>query len=133
MPYTSFAAPPRNSSGFAYRAGHVMTAKANVLTAACYAVAPKHSYITGGSSGGSELGWPLRSPSRTHVDYFRYVVHADPKWDWHAFDLSRDVALADQKGQDALNAVDPDLRRFAQRGGKLILFHGWEDSALAPR
>jgi len=86
-----------------------------------------------GLERGSELEWPIRNPNQNHLDYFRYVVHENPKWDWQTFDLSRDVAIADKKGEEALNAVDPDLTRFANRGGKLILFHGWEDAALAPR
>jgi feruloyl esterase len=31
-----------------------------------------------------------------------------------------------------LNAVDPNLKGLRDRGGKLILYHGWSDSALAP-
>ena len=27
-----------------------------------------------------------------------------------------------------LNATDPDLRRFQQRGGKQLLYHGWSDA-----
>src|SRR3954471_24482969 len=30
----------------------------------------------------------------------------------------------------ALNATDPDLSAFRERGGKLILFHGWSDAAI---
>jgi hypothetical protein len=29
-----------------------------------------------------------------------------------------------------LNATDADLTRFKQRGGKLILYHGWNDAAI---
>jgi feruloyl esterase len=29
-----------------------------------------------------------------------------------------------------LNALDPDLKRFQSRGGKLILYHGWSDAAI---
>jgi hypothetical protein len=31
-----------------------------------------------------------------------------------------------------LNAVDPDLKGLKDRGGKLILYHGWSDAALPP-
>jgi feruloyl esterase len=86
-----------------------------------------------GLERGSELGWPVNGPLGIHVDYFRNVVHGDPNWDWHTFDLERDVALGDEKGQRSLNAVDVDLSRFVARGGKLILWHGWSDPLLAPR
>lgn len=86
-----------------------------------------------GLERGSEGGWPVAGPNQNHLDYFRYVVHQDPNWDWHTFDVERDVKLGDEKGSLALNAVDPNLGPFANRGGKLILFHGWSDAALAPR
>ena len=82
---------------------------------------------------GSELEWPMRAPNPNAETYYKYVVHENPNWDWHSFDLDRDVTLADQKDHLTLDAVDPDVRRFAARGGKLILYHGWEDGALAPR
>ena len=31
-----------------------------------------------------------------------------------------------------LNATDPDLKKFKDRGGKLILYHGWSDAAIPP-
>ncbi len=31
-----------------------------------------------------------------------------------------------------LNAVDPNLKALRDRGGKLIIYHGWSDPALAP-
>jgi feruloyl esterase len=31
-----------------------------------------------------------------------------------------------------VNAVDPNLKAFKDHGGKLILYHGWSDAALAP-
>jgi feruloyl esterase len=31
-----------------------------------------------------------------------------------------------------INSVDPDLRPFKNRGGKIIQYHGWADSAIAP-
>lgn len=32
-----------------------------------------------------------------------------------------------------LSATDPDLSRFAGRGGKLLLWHGWNDQHIAPQ
>jgi hypothetical protein len=31
-----------------------------------------------------------------------------------------------------VNASDPDLRKFAERGGKMILDGGWNDSGVPP-
>jgi feruloyl esterase len=57
---------------------------------------------------------------------FRYLVHEDPAWDWRTFDVDRDAALADAK-VGYMNASNPDLSAFKARGGKLILYHGWND------
>ena len=32
----------------------------------------------------------------------------------------------------AANAVDPDLRAFKARGGKLLMYHGWSDQLIPP-
>ena len=61
------------------------------------------------------------------MDYIRYVVFKDPKWDWHTFDFEAAVALADRIDNGTTNATNPDLRPFRQRGGKLLLYHGWSD------
>ncbi|MBB5694693.1 tannase/feruloyl esterase family alpha/beta hydrolase [Muricoccus pecuniae] len=31
-----------------------------------------------------------------------------------------------------LNATDPDLSAFRQRGGRITMYHGWADAALTP-
>ena len=52
----------------------------------------------------------------------------NPKWDWRTFDMDRDTARADQKA-GYMNAMDPDLSAFKARGGKLLMYHGWNDGA----
>lgn len=47
-----------------------------------------------------------------------------------SFDFDADMkALDDRYAADA-NAMDPDLSRFAARGGKLIMYHGWNDGLI---
>ena len=81
---------------------------------------------------GTELGWGLRiggpTPQCFGTEYFKYVFYKDPNWDWRTFDLEAAVAIADRADYRMLNATDPDLRRFQQRGGKLLLYHGWSDA-----
>ena len=57
----------------------------------------------------------------------------NPKWDWRTFDFDTDVELVDAKLFGVLNAVDPDLRDFKKRGGKLIVYHGWNDPGVMPQ
>ena len=61
-----------------------------------------------------------------------YLIHQDPAYDYRTFDIDRDVKVNDETMGRVLNATDPDLQAFKKRGGKLLLFHGWNDPALAP-
>ena len=61
-----------------------------------------------------------------------YLVFQDPAWNYRNFRLDRDTGIADKTMGQRLNAVDPDLKAYRNQGGKLILFHGWSDAALAP-
>jgi Tannase and feruloyl esterase len=63
---------------------------------------------------------------------FMRGMAASPKWTPEQFSLDRDAAPILRALAPALNATDPDLSRFAARGGKLILFHGWSDPAVPP-
>jgi hypothetical protein len=65
-------------------------------------------------------------------NYFRYMVFDDPSWNVLTANTDAAVHAADNKTAQALNATDPDLSRFAARGGKLIMYHGWNDPAISP-
>ena len=84
--------------------------------------------VPGGESGWAALAGVGTEPNALNVDMFRYVAHEDPNWDWRTFDLDRDTALADRKA-GYMNAMDPDLSAFKARGGKLLIYHGWNDGA----
>jgi feruloyl esterase len=64
---------------------------------------------------------------------FADVVYEGRPWDWHTSNLRDDVALADAKEAPAVNATNPDLRTFRAHGGKLLVYHGWGDTAVAPQ
>ena len=32
-----------------------------------------------------------------------------------------------------INATDPDLSKFKARGGKILMYHGWNDVAISPQ
>ncbi len=83
---------------------------------------------------GSELGWTVLAggpePAGVATGTFAYLVYKNPKWDWRTFDAERDTALADST--DIINATKPDLSAFQSRGGKLLMYHGWNDQLIAP-
>jgi len=81
------------------------------------------SWITGAAPGQS-------AQMAFGVNFFKYVVYADPAWDYQTSPVDRNVKLADDKAAGVFNATDPDLRKFKDRGGKLILYHGWSDAAI---
>jgi len=64
--------------------------------------------------------------------FFRDMLLGQTEWDVRTFALDRDLARADDALARVLNATDPDLDRFRRRGGKLIVYHGWADAAIAP-
>jgi feruloyl esterase len=85
---------------------------------------------------GGEPSWQLvTTPGLVNIpyDYFGRAVLGTPTWDWRKFDFDKDVALANQKTGEVLNAIDPDLRKFKAGGGKLVLYHGWNDQVIFPQ
>ena len=88
---------------------------------------------------GSELGWAQLAggdaPLGIPVEFFKYYVFKDPNWDYKTrpIDFDKDVALADKPEIQPVNAVDPDLRKFFARGGKLLLVDGWADTSVPPK
>jgi hypothetical protein len=94
-------------------------------------------YEPGNEDTGLWIDWLSGKKPRKAIGYLyalefnRYLIHNDPDWTLDRFDIDRDLEAADRgiMGQ-AYNAIDPDLAPFAARGGKLILYHGWNDAAL---
>jgi hypothetical protein len=63
--------------------------------------------------------------------YFSNFVYG--KGDWNYRDASVDQAMkaADEKTAQVLNSTEANLTAFKARGGKLILYHGWNDPAIS--
>ena len=62
--------------------------------------------------------------------YFSYMVYGKPDWDVKSFSPDTSMKAAREKTSDALDAINPDLAAFRARGGKLVLYHGWNDPAI---
>jgi feruloyl esterase len=88
-----------------------------------------------GLEPGSELGWSIHAgpqPLSFATDGFKYVTFSDPNWDFQTLDLDRDVATADKVDNRSTGAMDPNLKEFFGRGGKLLMYHGWSDPNISP-
>ena len=85
---------------------------------------------------GSELGWTdtgwTASARATGLDQFRFIVFANPSWTVQQFNARADIARADEVNGDIVNALEPNVKPFIDRGGKLIQYHGWSDPQISP-
>src|SRR5207248_1238599 len=72
------------------------------------------------------LPMPENAPLGMDHALFQFIAHQNPNWDWHTFDVENDTALALEKA-GFIEATNPDLSAFKARGGKLLIFHGWND------
>jgi hypothetical protein len=87
-----------------------------------------------GAVPGSELNWVDDSltfwSTRQYVaDMFRYegfMPAPGPSWNLSDFDFDRDYKRVGMFATLA-NANNPDLRKFAALGNKMILYFGWDD------
>ena len=101
---------------------------------------PNGGKVWPGLPPGSEPFWgPLTNPNNPFpipVSYYRWLVFGDSTWNWKAFDLANPNDYArhldgERKYAPVLSAVDPNLRAFRDRGGKLIQIHGWNDQLIS--
>jgi feruloyl esterase len=84
---------------------------------------------------GSELGWGLLAGQQAvtvATDSFTYIAYKNPQWDWKTMDLDSATALLDKTEDNSIDATDPNMKPFFSHKGKLLMYHGWNDQAIAP-
>jgi hypothetical protein len=96
-------------------------------------------FVPGGEEG--QGGWGLwitgPAPGKGLLfafdgGFFSDMVYGQADWDYKKANLDEAVAAADKKFSGVLNAVETNMKPFASRGGKLIIYHGWNDSGISP-
>jgi feruloyl esterase len=88
-----------------------------------------------GLSRGSERGWRTLSgerPLSLAAETYGTLVFDDPSWDYREFDAARDIPIGARRIGPLMDSNDPNLAPFLSRGGKLILYHGWNDPGIPP-
>jgi feruloyl esterase len=83
---------------------------------------------------GTESGWPAYwgSSEPVRADYWRLWAFENPQWNWWTFDYDRDVTFTDAKLGPLVDHNSADLRAFKARGGKAIVYQGWQDPVVNP-
>jgi feruloyl esterase len=91
-----------------------------------------------GLAPGGELGWStgrgqaMKQPIPLVTGIFKFVVFNDPNWNFQSFDFDKDIARSDEAGR-SIDAIDPNVKTFFDRGGKLLQYHGWTDPGIPPQ
>jgi feruloyl esterase len=95
-------------------------------------------FLPGGEDGGG--GWSLwitgRAPGQSLLfafggGYFSDMVYDTGNWDYKKANLDDALVASDIKFYRVFNATETNLKPFESRGGKLIIYHGWNDAAIS--
>lgn len=91
-----------------------------------------------GPNGSGWDGWIVRDGQLSQGQMYaesalQYIAFPkpDPTYQMSQFNLERDASRLDWFSK-LMNATDPDLARFRERGGKILMYFGWADPALNP-
>lgn len=67
------------------------------------------------------------------LDWFRYFLAQDPDLDWTTITPARFERYFEQSVEQygsVIGTDNPDLSAFRDRGGKIVLWHGWADQLI---
>jgi feruloyl esterase len=85
------------------------------------------------STGGSPLA---PRPSSITLEWWRFFLNQNPQWDYSGLTPASYEQYWDQSVEEfsgVLATDNPDLSAFRDRGGKIVLWHGWSDQLIYPQ
>jgi len=88
--------------------------------------------INAGLAPGSELTWGILAvPNQNGLSTLKNLVFKNPAWDFKRLNLSSYAEAAAAVGESN-NPLRANLRAFLKKGGRLLLYHGWNDVVVVP-
>jgi len=86
-------------------------------------------WIVGPNEGIKQLNFPsLQFAFGTEM--FKYLVFQNRNWDYSSYDFSN-FSNTTRYASSYLDATSTDYSEFKNRGGKMVIYHGWNDPALS--
>jgi hypothetical protein len=76
------------------------------------------------------------APFPIPIEQARYWVYFDPNWDWRSLTYGNYEAFFNDNARmvgPLMGTDNPDISKFKERGGKLIVYHGWADNLIMPQ
>ena len=84
------------------------------------------NWLLGRNSGAGAVD----KPTGFAANWFAYAVRGDAST--KVANLTKADFAASEKLAPIVSATDPDLSAFRAHGGKLVMYHGWNDPAISP-
>src|SRR6266436_4028029 len=95
-------------------------------------------YLPGAEEGPEGWGRWITGPAPGHSlifaftrGYFSNIVYENADWNYNGANIDQSLKAADKKTAQILNAINPNLAPFKAHGGKLIIYHCWNDPAIS--
>jgi feruloyl esterase len=90
-----------------------------------------------GVEPGSEPRWRITAggprPLGMSEELFKYIVFKDENWNFMDLDVLQHLEQARKADGGTISPTSANIKPFIDRGGKMIMYHGWGDTNIPPR